>query len=220
MKKLLFLFAALLMLSVPAKSQTVISGGAVWVDPSGYLFYLPMRGSARMAAGTSQVGASITAGTAAIAATDTKILSSPVMPANRLVAGTAIRVTVIGTDTSTAAAAPVLVLRYGTAGTTSDDTLAIVTFANAPTSGNGIPFKITLDVTVRTSGASGTAYGVGSIVNQGTTGISSTATQVVLATTKALNTITASTYLTASLTSGNSGNLIHVHEATIEFPVK
>ncbi len=216
----LFTLIALAMLCNTSKAQTVISGGSVWVDPTSYFFYYPMGASSRLILGSSQMAGSITAASAQIAATDAKVVSTPVMPANRLVAGSVIRVTIIGTDTSRNAGAPVLVLRYGTVATTSADTLARVTWGASADSGNGIPFVMTAYVTIRTAGSAATASGYGTIVNQGTTGISGTATQVVAAVTKTINTTTANTYLTASLASGNSGNKIQIQQATIDFPVK
>lgn len=223
MKRLLFALIAGLLLcgTALAQSGTTVAGGAIRIDPaSNYLNWYPTGGSAWVPVGMNQFASSITSASGTIAATDTKVLSTAIMPASRLAAGTVIRVTIIGTDTSGNVGPSVLVLRFGTAGTTSDDTLAIVTFGASAGSGNGIPFKMTLDVTMRTVGATSTGYGYGTIINQGTTGISATATQVVAATMKTQNTTTASTYLTATLSSGNAGNLIHVQEAMIEFPVK
>jgi len=125
------------------------------------------------------------------------------LSANEPTAGTEIRFSLAGTSTTTAAGSQVFTVRYGTAGTTADTAIATCTIA-AATSGSAVPFYLDLVLTVRTVGASGTLYGVGSLVNQGTTGIYTLATGVfILAGALVMNT-TATGYLNLSYNSGNA----------------
>jgi hypothetical protein len=132
--------------------------------------------------------ASITAASAAINTTET-ILTSYTIPASQMIAGTTFRVTVYGTCTSTAANASNLRVRLGTAGTTSDAAVAVIT-PTAATTGTSVPFQASFLVTIRTTGSgTGTTAGSGWLNNNGTTGISAAADVVsTLTTTSALNT--------------------------------
>jgi hypothetical protein len=159
----------------------------------------------------------ITGASGAIANSDTKIVSSTTaMGANRLQAGTVIRITLHGTCTSTAAGAGTITLRYGTNGTTADAACEAWTLGAAQTSGTTIPFTIECVVTIRTTGASATADGGLTLVNSGTTGLSTTATQVVRGTNTTINTATASTFWTVSYISGNASTACTFQQAVIE----
>jgi hypothetical protein len=123
--------------------------------------------------------ASITASSGSIANSDTLLVKTAVLSTTgaRFVAGSAIRINVVGIFTySTAAAAPVFVVRLGTNGTTADAAILTFTLATSAASGSSVPFAMTFYVTW----TSGTACnGTMALVNQGTTGISTTATQII-----------------------------------------
>jgi hypothetical protein len=128
--------------------------------------------------------ASTTAASAAINTTET-ILTTHTIKANSMTAGQTYRVTCLGTCTSTAANASNIRVRVGTAGTTADAVVAVIT-PTAATSGTSIPFQATFYVTIRTTAAgTGTCVGMGSLNNNGVTGISAAADVVSAATTVA-----------------------------------
>ena len=147
----------------------------------------------------------LTSATSAIANTETKIFSSDAsMAANRLVAGTSFEVILHGTCTSTAAGVGIIRVRYGTAGTTSDGVMQSFTLAAAAVSGTAVPFTARMIITVRTNGASATSFGGLDLVNNGTTGLSTTATQVVSGSASTIATATAATFFTVTYISGNA----------------
>jgi hypothetical protein len=155
--------------------------------------------------------ASITADTAAINTTETVVVKSAAIPANRLAAGTVIRAIMEGTCTSTVGNASTFQIRIGTGGTTADTLVFTAATAAAATTGTSIPFHAELTLTVRTTGASATASGYLTLINQGVTGISTTATQVIKATMTTFNSTTASnivdiTYKSAATTTTSTFN--------------
>ena len=132
-----------------------------------------------------------TAASSAINTTETIIvggLSNSKIPANTLQAGTTVRIVLNGTCTSTAANASTFRVRFGGAGTTADTAIGSATTAAAATSGTAIPFTAVIVFTVRTVGASGTIAGTLTLTNQGTTGIATTASQVIALTVAAPDT--------------------------------
>jgi hypothetical protein len=162
-----------------------------------------------------------TAATSGIANTETKIISSDVvMPANRLQAGTVIEVIIHGTTTTTAAGAGIFRVRYGTNGTTADGILESFTLAAAATTGTAIPFTARISIIIRTTGASATADGELDLVNNGITGISTTATQVVRGANTTISTATASTFLTLTYISGNASTTTTFQDAAIKISYK
>jgi hypothetical protein len=130
----------------------------------------------------------IVAATAGINTTET-IITQKTIAASQLIAGTTYRVTVYGTCTSTVANASNIRVRLGTAGTTADPVVAVIT-PTAATTGSAVPFQASLFITIRTTGSgTGTTAGTGWLNNNGTTGISAAADVVgTLTTTSALNT--------------------------------
>lgn len=159
---------------------------------------------------------SITAATAAIANTDTKIVSSNAsMVANRLVAGTAIEIILHGTCTSIAAGVGVVSVRYGTAATVADGLIEQFTLDAATGSGIAVPFTMRIVITIRTTGASATADGGLDLINSGTTGLSATETQVKRGGNTAINTTTAATFFTVSYISGNALTATTFQDAVI-----
>jgi hypothetical protein len=93
------------------------------------------------------------------------------IPANTLAAGDVFRITIYGTNTSTAAGVNTFTPRLGALGTTAD--LALTTFAStSAASGTNIPFVLVINVVVRAVGASGSVYTYGVLDNNGVTGIS------------------------------------------------
>lgn len=150
--------------------------------------------------------ANITSTPSAIANTETKLLSSASsMPANRLQAGTMFHCVLGGTCTGgSSPSTPTINLRYGTAATTSDGLCEAFTLGTSPTTGTSIAFFIDFYVTIRTTGPSATAQGILRLVNQGITGLSTTATQAIAGVNTTINTTTATTFFTVSFKSGSA----------------
>ncbi len=163
---------------------------------------------------------SITAASAAINTTETVITKTAALAANRLQAGTIIRITLHGTTTASAANASTFSVRIGTNGTTSDGLMQQAVTANSATSGTTIPFEVTFVVTVRTTGASATSDGYIKLVNQGTTGISTTATQIVRGTATNVNTTTANNIISVTYKSAASTTTTTFQDAFIELVYK
>ncbi len=155
---------------------------------------------------TNRIGqASIVAATAGINTTETVVISGHKLAANRLRAGTVIRITLLGTCTASAARVSTFGLRIGTAGTTADVLVASAATSNSATTGTAIPFKAVFELIIRTTGAAATAHGYCTVSNTGITGISTNQSQIILptfltfdSTTEAL--IISGTYKTANAT--------------------
>ena len=146
---------------------------------------------------------STTASSGSIANADTKISSGLLCSLNSLTVGSLVRYTIMGTCTSSAGGAQVFTIRYGSGNVVGDTSVATCSFT-AQTSGTAIPFCLTINMTIRTIGGSGTVYGTGSLVNQGTTGVYTLATgNFVLAGSLAIAT-NATGYLGLSYISGNA----------------
>jgi hypothetical protein len=101
--------------------------------------------------------AAIVANVSGINTTETVIVKSTAFPANRLIAGTHIRVTLTGTCTATVANTSTFTLRWGTAGTTADGAICTPVTAASGT-GTTIPFKVVMEFTVRVPGAAATSF--------------------------------------------------------------
>lgn len=134
------------------------------------------------------------AATAGLNTTDT-ILAN-VRAGGLFVAGSTYRITLAGTCTTTVANASTFTLRYGTARTTADATIATFAVTSAAT-GTSIPFRVEMLLTIRTVGATGTVAGTATVLNNGVTGIAAAAVTVVALTPSAINT-TLDGYLSAS----------------------
>lgn len=160
--------------------------------------------------------AAIISTSAGINTTETVIVQSAALAANRLAAGTVIRATLIGTCTSSAANGQNVQVHIGTNGTTADGTVFNVALPVAATTGTTIPFRIEIEMTVRTTGASATAVGTLTLINQGVTGISVTATQVIAATMTAFNSTTANNIVSATYLSNGIGTTCTFTQAYIE----
>lgn len=156
--------------------------------------------------GTVNIGRSAqTAASSAINTTETIIVKSDALAANRLAVGTVIRFTAIGTCTSSAANASTFSIRIGTAGTTSDGLMQQAVSSVAATSGTAIPFRMVFELVIRTIGTSATSHGFCTLFNTGTTGISAQTTQIILPTftnfnTQTANNIVSLTYKSAATT--------------------
>jgi hypothetical protein len=150
-----------------------------------------------------QLGAipnSIITNSGAINTTETIIVKSFPITANRLVAGTVIRATLVGTCTSTAANTSTFAIRIGTAGTTADAIVFSGVTATAATSGTAVPFRAVLEMTIKTIGAAATAQGTLTVENTGgtSTGISIIPVQVILPTMTTFNTTSAGNFISVT----------------------
>jgi hypothetical protein len=167
--------------------------------------------------------ASLTSTSGAIDTTETVILSSPALPANRLQAGTVIRVTLLGTCTSTTSPGTgTFRLRWGTAGTTADAALYASPAQSAATSGTNVAFKVIIEDTIRTTGATGTTYGLISIHNDGVTGLITAANSIKdTGTSSTVDTTLANGKISATFVSSAAGKPVATFKfATIEFVYK
>lgn len=116
------------------------------------------------------------------------------IPANTLRVGSVIRITILGTNTSSAANATTFRVKLGAAGTTADTTVASAAVTSA-TTGTNIPFKIVIEFTVRAIGASGSLIGSMTVTNTGITGIAAVTNTIVELTPVAFST-TIDNYIT------------------------
>ncbi len=136
------------------------------------------------------------------------------VPANSLKVGSTIKVTILGTNTSSVGNASTFRLRMGPLGTIAETVQASAAITSAA-SGTTIPFKAVLELTVRTIGATGTLAGSLSVQNQGTTGIFTAAANVVVATVAALDT-TVNNYLTVTYQSAAATTTSTIQNVIIE----
>jgi hypothetical protein len=163
--------------------------------------------------------ASNTSASSAINTTDTIIVKTPALAASRLLAGTVIRIVLVGTCTSTAANISTFTVRWGTNGTTADGTVAAIATSVAATSGTNTGFKAVIDLTVRTVGASATSEADMDLESDGNIGIVATQNVKLVAGT-AFNTTTANGILSVSYKSAATTTTSTFQEAFIEFIYK
>ena len=170
--------------------------------------------------------AGLVAATAGLNTTETILVKSALLLPTRtdfgqtlpgtLNVGSLIRVTINGTCTSTNADVSTFTMRAGILGTTADASIAtwVVTSSG---SGTAIPFTVVINVTVRTLGASGTAYGTMSVQNTGVTGIAAV-TNTVVASASAITALptTTATFLDFSYVSAATTTTCTFQAATLE----
>lgn len=116
----------------------------------------------------------IVASSAAINTTETVIVKTPALTANRLIAGTHFRIILDGTCTSTVANVSTFTVRWGTAGTTADGTVAALASSVAAASGTNNGFRAVIDVVVRVPGAAATSNTFLQLTSDGNIGIVAT----------------------------------------------
>jgi len=145
-----------------------------------------------------------TSASSAINTTETILVSSPVLSAGRFMTSTFIKIAFTGTNTSSVAGTSTFRVRIGTAGTTADTLVFTATTANSAASGTAVAFSGEIIMTIRTIGASATAYGTLKLWNAGSTGISTVLTQVINGTMTTFDSTTANfvslSYLTSATT--------------------
>lgn len=200
-------------------TQTTVSGNAgtaTTLQTARNINGTSFNGGANINVTGSGEDASIVTNSGAINTTETVIVKTPTLAANRLVAGTTIRVTLIGTCTSTAANVSTFAVRIGTGGTTSDGVMQSAATSVAATSGTSVPFKAVFEIVVRTTGASATSHGFLTLLNTGVTGISAQTTQIVLPTFTNFNTTTASNIISVTYKSAASTTTCTFNDAIIE----
>lgn len=161
--------------------------------------------------------ADIVADSASITTTETVIVKTAALAANRLIAGTHIRATITGTCTTSVANAPTFTVRLGVNGTTADAAVATAVLAASAASGSNIPFKLMLDFTIRTVGAAATGFVTLELQNQGTTGISPTVQQIIVPSMSTFDTTVAGNIISfTGKTAAGTTSLIF-KQAVIEF---
>lgn len=163
--------------------------------------------------------ANLITATSAITTTETIILKTPLMPANRFSVGSRVRVSIRGTATATGSTTPVFSIRIGTAGTTADTLAFTATGTSASPAllgGTNVVFNTYLEMNVTAIGSSSTITGNMQIYSGGANGISSTAVQNVLPTVAAFNNTNAN-FLTVTYKSTAAGISVTIQECFIEF---
>ena len=110
------------------------------------------------------------------------------LPPNFLKAGQNMRITILGTCTSSVANASTWALRVGPLGTVADPVALTGANSVAAVSGTNIPFRCVYELTVRTVGAAGTLAGSFTLENTGVTGVSAVTVQTVAFTPTAVDT--------------------------------
>jgi len=165
---------------------------------------------------TNVLISSTIASSGAIANTDTKIGSGLQISANELTAGDLIRFTVMGTNTTSNPGAQVFTVRYGAANTVADTAQCTVSLTSV--NGSAIPFRLIIELTVRTIGVSGTIYGYASLINGdgATTGIYSKATTIQLVGAIATINTTSSGYIGLSYISGHANTASTFQNVVVE----
>jgi hypothetical protein len=167
--------------------------------------------------------ADIVADSGAINTTETIIVKTPALAANRLIVGTVIRIPFVATNTSTVANVSTFTLRMGTLGTTSDPAIFTSAMAASATSGTNVAFEGEVICTVRTIGASGTGFCKVKLVNPNATSVATASTgisviplQLVLPSMSTFNTTTAGNILSLSYKSAATTTTSIFKEAVIE----
>ena len=162
----------------PSNYLDFLANGDLIQQAPNIAYYLGQIGaSGSMASGLRATG--LAAATSGINTTETLLVKMPLLLASTvsgqsvngtLNVGTIVQVILDGTCTSSNADVSTVTMRAGILGTTSDASIAtwVVTAAG---SGSAIPFRIVLDLTIRTLGASGTASGYMAVQNTGVTGV-------------------------------------------------
>lgn len=165
--------------------------------------------------GGSNQRASIAAASAAIANTETVVVSTS-LAANYLTAGMSFRIRAAGVGTTGAAAgADTFRIRIGTTTLTGNIPTSV-----APTANNSVtaqPFSFEALVTVRTTGATGTIIGeCQALGDNATTGLFTTLNDLSATTATVVVDTTATNLLELTFQSGSAGSSCTFHAATIE----
>jgi len=204
----------------PTARKIIVADGTNWTASTETWATPGTAGSVLVSNGTNWVASgdnTNTAQSAAINTTETVLVKNgTAFPASRLLSGTTIRAVFDGINTSTVGNASTFALRYGTNGTTADGLLCTGAVTSAA-SGTSVPFRAILEVTLYTVGATTTGNGMLTVINQGTTGISTTATTVVVGTMTSINTTTASTFVSATYKSAAATTTSTFNNVTLEF---
>jgi hypothetical protein len=163
---------------------------------------------------TPLLSKSTTAASAAINTTSTYISPTTFnIAANTLAVGDAFRITVNGTNTSSAAVVQTYTPRFGAAGTIADTGLTAYAVTSA-TTGTAIPFEIVFTCVVRAIGASGSIYCYSKHMNNGVTGSATAAANVGTGSATTINTTATSilglSVVTAATTSTNTYQMVTV----------
>lgn len=165
--------------------------------------------------------ASFAAASSAISNTETAVIAGTNIPANRIVLGTVLRFTWLGTCTATGTNTSTFTVHLGQNGTIADGVLASATTTGTSATGTAIPFRAVMEVTFYTVASGGpTGSAMLTVFNQGSTGIASTPVQVMFIPTigpSGLNLITIATKLTMSYSSAGSTTSATFSQAFIEF---
>ena len=165
--------------------------------------------------GGSVVG-SIADPTSGIANTDTLVVKTAALAANKLASGSTIKITFYGTETASGTqGTPQFFIHIGTNGTTADPIIQTITLATSSTTSADFSGYVTM--VVRTSGGSATSSSQSTTFSQAGRGLQSTTIQLVVGSqTNTFNTATANQVITFSFKSGSANCSCAFKHAIIE----
>lgn len=166
--------------------------------------------------------ASITSNSSAINTTETVIVKTSPLFANRLILGTTIRITAFGTNTSTISNRNTFAIRIGTTGTITDGLMLLDNSLFSAATGTNNPFKVVIELTITSVGATATCSGSVMIINNGILGIMATATGNIIdiPTFTAFNTTMANNIISFTYKSAATTTTTTFQNAQIEFVYK
>jgi len=167
----------------------------------------------------SQVGFGSYTGAGLVINTDETaiVVSDVAMPANRLKAGTVIKITLIGSNTTTGANTSTFSVRHGTTGTVADGLIQQFVTAVSGSTATNLALGVTMTMTILTDG--GVATSIGHITIQGgASGIGSNSNAQMTST--AIDTTTPDTYFTVSYQSAGATTTATFKQALIEILYK
>ena len=128
--------------------------------------------------------------------------------------GAVYRVSIRGSGNSSSAGSIQFKLKIGPSNSTSDQTVYTLTTTSA-SSGSNVPFKAEMELTVRSNGGSGTVFGSGNFLNNGTTGLSNSAVVVSNGSVQSVN-FSVDTYISVSAITASTNQSITVNQIVIQ----
>ena len=128
--------------------------------------------------------------------------------------GAVYRVSIRGSGNSSSAGSIQFKLKIGPSNSTSDQTVYTLTTTSA-SSGSNVPFKAEMELTVRSNGGSGTVFGSGNFLNNGTTGLSNAAVVVSNGSVQSVN-FSVDTYISVSAITASTNQSITVNQIVIQ----
>lgn len=149
------------------------------------------------------------------AITTSEVYVASPLQQQQIAAGDIIRATIYGTCTSSAGGTVTVRFKIGSNASTADANAFTVTWT-AAASGTNIPFKLELLMTVRTLGTTANITLTGCLINNGTTGVYTQATQVIAPQNSTFNS-TAGNWFGVSLLTSTASTALTIQNAVMEY---